>query len=152
MRTNKKGFTLIEILIVVIILGILAAIVIPQFSSASSDARHSALASTVQSLRTQVEAYRIQHKDKLPPAAQFWDLMTGITDADGNMPPVAGQDQYGPYMSEAVRNSLNTMTAVVDGATAPGGQASASCGYQYDFTGGSGKIWGTDLDGKTILP
>ena len=30
-RTNRKGFTLIEILIVVIILGILAAIVIPQF-------------------------------------------------------------------------------------------------------------------------
>ena len=33
-NTARKGFTLVEILIVVIILGILAAIVIPQFTSA----------------------------------------------------------------------------------------------------------------------
>jgi hypothetical protein len=55
-------------------------------------------------------------------------------------------------MSEAVHNSLNSLTSVVDGLTAPGGQASSSCGYQYDYTGGSGKIWGTDSDGKTVLP
>jgi len=41
MKRNSRGFTLVEILIVVIILGILAAIVIPQFSSASNDARRS---------------------------------------------------------------------------------------------------------------
>lgn len=152
MRTNRRGFTLIEILIVVIILGILAAIVIPEFSSASEDSRRSALASTVQSLRTQIQAYRLQHKDQLPSAANFWNIMTSVSDADGNVPPAAGQDQYGPYMSEAVHNSLNSLTAIVDGATAPGTQASSSCGYQYDYTGGSGKIWGTDSDGKTILP
>ena len=152
MRASRKGFTLIEILIVVIILGILAAIVIPNFSSASSDARHSALASTVQSLRTQVEAYRIQHKDKLPPPAQFWTLLMAVTDADGNMPPAPGETQYGPYMSEAINNSLNSLNSVADGTVAPGSQASSSCGYQYDYTGGSGKIWGTDYDGKTILP
>jgi general secretion pathway protein G len=152
MRANQKGFTLIEILIVVIILGILAAIVIPEFSSATSDSRHSALASTVQSLKTQLQAYRLQHKDQLPPPAQFWNLLTNVSDADGNVPPAAGQDPYGPYMSEAVHNSLNSLTSVVDGLTAPGGQASSSCGYQYDYTGGSGKIWGTDSDGKTVLP
>jgi prepilin-type N-terminal cleavage/methylation domain-containing protein len=152
MRDTRKGFTLIEILIVVIILGILAGIVIPQFSSASSDARHSALASTVQSLRTQLEAYRIQHKDKLPPPAQFWTLLTSVTDADGNTPPAAGQEQYGPYMGEAINNSLNSMNTVVDGAVAPGSQLSSNCGYQYDYTNGTGKVWGTDYDGKTILP
>ena len=152
MRATRKGFTLIEILIVVIILGILAAIVIPNFSSASSDARHSALASSVQSLRMQVEAYRIQHKDKLPPPDQFWTLLTSVTDSDGNMPPAAGETQYGPYMSEAIHNSLNSLNSVVDGTVAPGGQVSGNCGYQYDYTAGSGKIWGTDYDGKTILP
>ncbi len=41
MRTQvKRAFTLIEILIVVVILGILAAIVIPQFTSASQDAKN----------------------------------------------------------------------------------------------------------------
>jgi len=35
----KSGFTLVEILIVVVILGILAAVVIPQFTEASTEAR-----------------------------------------------------------------------------------------------------------------
>ena len=39
----KKGFTLVEILIVVVILGILAAIVIPQFTDASTQAKESSL-------------------------------------------------------------------------------------------------------------
>ena len=44
-RVQKaKGFTLVEILIVVVILGILAAIVIPQFTNASESAKASSLA------------------------------------------------------------------------------------------------------------
>ena len=65
-RNIKRGFTLVEILIVVIILGILAAIVIPQFTNASQDARRSSLASTVQTVRSQIELYKLQHGDQLP--------------------------------------------------------------------------------------
>ena len=43
MKTDSKGFTLVELLIVVIILAILAAIVVPQFSSSTTDAKESAL-------------------------------------------------------------------------------------------------------------
>src|SRR5438105_15431211 len=68
-RTKKQGgFTLVEILIVVIILGILAAIVIPQFTSASQDARKNSLASQLQTLRSQIELYKLQHLDNLPSA------------------------------------------------------------------------------------
>lgn len=49
--SKPHGFTLVEILIVVIILGILAAIVIPQFTSASQNARVSGTLSTLQTLR-----------------------------------------------------------------------------------------------------
>ena len=42
-NVRKGGFTLVEILIVVIILGILAAIVIPNFTNASTDARRASL-------------------------------------------------------------------------------------------------------------
>ena len=58
---SRRGFTLIEILIVVVILGILAAIVIPQFSSASNEAAISSVRSQLQTLRSQVELYRVQN-------------------------------------------------------------------------------------------
>ncbi len=64
-KHRNSGFTLVEILIVVIILGILAAIVIPQFTNASQDARRNSLMSQLQTVRSQIELYKLQHKDAL---------------------------------------------------------------------------------------
>src|ERR1041385_3789953 len=105
MKTRKSGFTLVEILIVVIILGILAAIVIPQFTNASQDARESALLSQLQTLRSQIELYKLQHMDKLPDLVTNWNPMTTKTDIDGG---VAGALDYGPYMQSAPTNPVNT--------------------------------------------
>ena len=115
---NNKGFTLVEILIVVIILGILAAIVIPQFTEASNDARESALASDLQTLRSQVELYKIQHLDVLPGMtlgvmdnANFVRDLTGQTDQAGGD---AGTD-FGPYLQTFPGNPFaagdNTITS-----------------------------------------
>src|SRR5207244_4007287 len=97
-RTRRSGFTLVEILIVVIILGILAAIVIPQFTNASQDARESSLLSQLQTLRSQIELYKLQHKDKLPDLVTNWNPMTTKTNIDGGA--VAPLD-FGPHMQSA---------------------------------------------------
>ena len=68
-RSQKSGFTLVEILIVVIILGILAAIVIPQFTNASQDARKSSLTSQLQTIRSQLSLAGLQHLDQ--PSGSF---------------------------------------------------------------------------------
>jgi len=62
-RVSRRGFTLIEILIVVIVLGILASIVIPQFSNASQESREATLRDCLHYLRTQVQIYKAQHGD-----------------------------------------------------------------------------------------
>ena len=81
-RTNtniiRRGFTLIEILIVVVILGILAAVVVPQFTNASEDANDAAVRSQLQTLRGQIELYRAQQSND--PAL----LTTGWTDLIDN--------------------------------------------------------------------
>jgi general secretion pathway protein G len=81
MRT-RKGFTLVEILIVVVILGILAAIVIPQFTNASTEAKVANLKSNLQTVRAQLELYKLRHDDTPPatPAA----FVTEMTTKDAN--------------------------------------------------------------------
>jgi len=143
---NAKGFTLVEILIVVIILGILAAIVIPQFTNASQNARQSSLASTLQTLRSQIQLYKMQHGDVLPNIVATWTPMTGIT-AYG----VPSQN-FGPYMQAAPINPMNGSGVVLDSAALPTTQAASACGFVYDYNSGngSGHIYGTDTDSKTI--
>ncbi len=55
---NRKAFTLIEIIIVVILVGILAAIVIPQLSSSSDDARINAQATDIRAIQGQIHLYQ----------------------------------------------------------------------------------------------
>ena len=57
----NKGFTLVELLIVVIILAILAGIVVPQFASSTDDAKSSAVDSTLANIRASIDFYYQQH-------------------------------------------------------------------------------------------
>src|SRR3954468_17305619 len=110
-RTRKSGFTLVEILIVVIILGILAAIVIPQFTNASQDARKSSLASQLQTLRSQIELYKLQHGDTLPDIVTAWTPLTAAS--------TYNSVSFGPYMQAIPVNPLNNSSVVINSAAAP---------------------------------
>ena len=129
----KGGFTLVEILIVVVILGILAAIVIPQFTEASTEAKTSSLCTDLQTMRSQIELYKIQHNDDLPAAgvdteADFIADMTAQTNVAG----AAGTD-YGPYIQKVPTNQFNDFGTVrIDGG-APGADTH---GWHFDTTTG----------------
>ncbi|MGA3065315.1 MAG: prepilin-type N-terminal cleavage/methylation domain-containing protein [Tepidisphaeraceae bacterium] len=147
--TARKGFTLVEILIVVIILGILAAIVIPQFTNASSDARNSSLASTLQTLRSQIELYKLQHGDTLPNLVASWAPFTGTT-TYGNPATT-----FGPYMQATPTNPENGFSTVIDSTSSPGASVATGTGFVYDYNGGNGtgEIYGTaDTAGVTVAP
>src|SRR5438046_2546568 len=76
-----RAFTLIETLIVVVILGILATIVIPQFSNASVNAKENMLKDELRYLRTQVVVYKAQHHD-VPPGYPGGDRTAAPTAPD----------------------------------------------------------------------
>lgn len=144
-RNKKSGFTLVEILIVVIILGILAAVVIPQFTNASQDARRNSLKSLLQTLRSQIELYKLQHGDAVPDLVTDWTPLTE-TSTYGNP-----AQTFGPYLQQSPTNPLNGNSTVEDGDGT--GAAGAACGFVFDYNGGAGtgRIWGTDTDGTTIF-
>jgi len=111
----RKGFTLVEILIVVIILGILAAIVIPQFTNASTSARQSNMASQCQTLKSQITLYSLQHNDNAPVSTtsngtSLFTQLTESTDATGAATTTA--PFFGPYMQSVPVNPLTATTAV----------------------------------------
>lgn len=102
----KSGFTLVEILIVVVILGILAAIVIPQFTDASEQAKESSLVSDLQTMRSQIELYKIHHNGALPGegGASVEQAITGLTDINGDTAAAPGSGVYGPYLQKLPKN------------------------------------------------
>ena len=68
----KKGFSLIEILIVVAILGILAAIVVPTFQNNAKQAAEAAIKSNLRLMRSTIELYAAKNND-VPPGYPFND-------------------------------------------------------------------------------
>lgn len=61
MRRNENGFTFIEIMVVVIILGILAAIVLPKFTGRTQEAKVNAAESQVGVFATVLDAYELDN-------------------------------------------------------------------------------------------
>lgn len=132
---TKSGFTLVEILIVVVILGILAAIVIPQFTEASTEAKTSSLMSNLQTARSQIELYKIQHNDALPTTGglAFEVAMTGKTNIDGEAWTIG--TAYGPYLQQMPKNPFNDLNSVTGGTAAPPGDNSS--GWYFNTSTGA---------------
>jgi general secretion pathway protein G len=142
----KSGFTLVEILIVVVILGILAAIVIPQFTEASSEAKMSSLCTDLQSVRSQIELYKIQHNDAMPGqsnlaiggthtgGAGFINALISYTDIDGETTTSDDPNGYGPYLQKIPTNQFNDKNTIQTDNSAPGGNDS---GWNFNTTTGA---------------
>jgi general secretion pathway protein G len=131
----KHGFTLIEILIVVIILGFLAAIVIPQVSNASSEARISSLCSDLQVIRFAIELYKVQHGDTLPGSTagvSFGQAMTQRTDEDGT---VNAAGRYGPYVQNLPVNPFNGLDTV-EVEDSDNSVSGGNCGWHFNSSTG----------------
>jgi general secretion pathway protein G len=126
-RTAHKAFTLIEILIVVVILGILAAVVVPQFTSAADDANDAAVRSQLQTLRGQIELYRAQQGADPGLIANGW---TELIDND--------------YLTIAPNNPYTSSTTVA-------AAAAAGVGWVWrdkSATNTTKALYGVDADGN----
>ncbi len=117
---NQSGFTLMEMLIVVIVLGILAMIIIPQITVSTEDAKLKTMQTNLNTMRNAIELYYHQHNQTYPGAIKadgsgaavtvdeaqtaFNAQLTTYTEASGK---AAGDKAtltapiYGPYIKTA---------------------------------------------------
>jgi general secretion pathway protein G len=130
-RSTRSAFTLVEVLIVVVIMAILAATIIPQFTDSTNDAKISTSKFNLHTMRSQIELYKAHHNGLLPSASLA--ELTKATDADG-----ADGGPFGPYMREIPANpfnNLNTVTATAGTSATPPAAATGG-GWLYNATTG----------------
>ncbi len=122
LSTGKKGFTFVEIIIAVIILAVLAALVVPQLGRASAEPDLAALAATLQTVRTQLQRYKLQHNDTFPSLAQWEKQMLTKTKPNGSC---SIRGSCGPYLLQVPVNPL-------DGSRNISPLQDGSGGWMYD--------------------
>jgi prepilin-type N-terminal cleavage/methylation domain-containing protein len=120
----KRGFSLVELMIVVAVLGILAAIVIPQFQSYTTQAKETTAKSNLRILRSAIELYTAQHNGVPPgypngditatPSEQvfIWQLTMASNKSGQTANPGTAGFNLGPYIKTFPENPFNDAGAV----------------------------------------
>ena len=127
---HSRGLTLVEVLIVVIVLAILAAVVTPQFSRADTDMRFDALKGSLLDVRAQLRLYRTQHNDRYPSLEQFVEQMTRPSNAEGKTSNRKSSEfSLGPYLRAIPRNPYTQCNRVGNGLI-------GTSDWYYDEQGG----------------
>lgn len=112
----KCGVALRELLVVVIVLGVLSAIVVPQFTNAGVATRDEQVKDQLRMARAAVELYRAQHRDAVPDLTTGWKSLMTRTDVEGKAVEAKASGTalvFGPYLPAAPLNPLTGGSRVV---------------------------------------
>jgi general secretion pathway protein G len=93
LRTGSQGFTLVELLLVLVILGILAGIVLPKFTNRTEQAKLAATKTQIATFGTALDAYEVDNGYYPKGKSGLMDLIQQPRDA---------QNWRGPYMKSDV--------------------------------------------------
>lgn len=138
---SAVGFTLMEILILIGVMGILAAVIFPEYSRATTQGRNAALLSDLRMVRHAIELYRLDHGGVDPGEGgngSWAQCLLVETDTGGNVytdaMAGAGVKSFGPYLDGLPVNPFNGLDTVrIDGERA----GADTDGWRFDsVTGG----------------
>ncbi len=128
---HKHGFTLIEVMIVVVTLGILAVLVVPQLASATEDATRTAIRAQLAMIDKQVELYKSERDGDLPTSHATEPMGDAGTNGGWGI-LVAGE-----YLKEQPINAYTGRSAVIEGdfVEARDAEQTNVLGWHYQVVG-----------------
>jgi prepilin-type N-terminal cleavage/methylation domain-containing protein len=130
MRTYRPtAFTLVELLIVVLILGLLAAVVLAYVTKSTEASRRVSVENTVREVCQAIELFR-QYTGEIPDLISNWDPIESQVVVNGVT--------VGPMLSSRPRNLLadGNQSCITDGNEPV--LYTDVCAFQYDYDGGNG--------------
>jgi len=106
---GKAGFTLVELLVVLIVLAVLAAIVLPKFVGSSARAREARMKADLRLVRAAIDRFYIDtgaYPEKLANLADTKAPAKGL-DPAGNQVPIDPLQWHGPYLDRIPKDSIS---------------------------------------------
>lgn len=131
--TIQRGFTLVEILIVVVILAILAVLTVPRMLSATDESATNATLTDLHKIRNHVTVYRARNNVNPP-----------VTQGNGTWGPLIGRDYLAAPPTNAWVGGSNSRVIVF--GTAPDTVYHTNYGWIYDPA--TGNVWAASMDGN----
>lgn len=141
-KQRRGGFTLIEVLIVVVIMAVLAATIIPQFTNSAKDARESSVKFNLHSMRGIIEMYKTHHMGGVPSGTNNLEQLTSATNQAGTVGTAGPSYPYGPYLqNDLPANPFTNSNKVTlfTGTGAPTASGAADAGWIYRPS--TGELW-----------
>lgn len=139
-KRSHRAFSLVEMVMVVTIIGIIAAIAVPRFSESSRRAAGNALLASVENVRTAIDCYYAEHGKypgytpgtNTPDGAQFVDQLTKFSNASGATSSGNGSGfVYGPYLRPPFPKNPTNQLATVFVKASPGDADPAAGSYGW---------------------
>ena len=141
-RLKAKGFTLIELMIVVAIIGILAAIAIPRFAQMLEKSREGATKGNLGSIKSAASIYYGDTQGVWPTTLNSYSLY-GFSKYLDNVSPVKVTGAF-------VANAVSPSGANVTMTTASSVPTGSGIGWMYDSNFGSVYVNSTIRDSKSL--
>ncbi|MGB2984556.1 MAG: prepilin-type N-terminal cleavage/methylation domain-containing protein [Phycisphaerae bacterium] len=154
---RRAGFSLVELVVVVTIIGIVAAIAVPRMSTATTRASANALQATLANVRKAIDCYYAEHGQYpghnpgtgVPNGEKFVQQLTMYTSSNGGPGATYGDPySYGPYLRKPFpKNPTNNLDTVhVKATPADADPAEGSVGWVAVLSHGYFGISATDED------